>query len=216
MPAAPTLLLPLLTLAASLALLACEPDPAPSPRFALRLDDPNPSAEADYPTVYEIDPLTPFFLDPRGASTGDPYALTCADDELVVGLRGRSDGTIGALGLVCARMLDNGMFTSRDERPMIGAMTGETFSSDCPQNEAVMAVRGRAGTTLDRIGVRCARVRAWVQMGAPGSIEPSSGGTGGSPFTETCPPGYFLQGLLGYATSTAIHGVQGLCVPITT
>ena len=204
----------LLTLAAGLVLAACEPSPTPSHLLTLDFDD--SAAKAEYQNPYTIDPTTPFLLDLRGSSTGDPYALTCAQDELVVGLRGRTDTTIGALGLVCARMLDNGMFANRDERPMIGATTGEAFSSECPQSEAVMAVRGRAGTTLDRIGVRCARVRAWVQMGAPGSIEPSFGGLGGVPFTDTCPPGYFLQGLLGTAESTAIHSVQGLCVPITT
>ncbi|MDC0748820.1 hypothetical protein [Polyangium mundeleinium] len=213
MPAPPSPAKPLLTFAACIALAACEP---PSPQSELFTQDPDaPTPTTEFQITYTIDAATPLLLDLRGSSTGDPYALTCAQNELVVGLRGRSDTTVGALGLICARMQENGTFTQHDERPMIGGTTGEAFSSECPQSEAVIAVRGRAGTTLDRIGVRCARVRPWVQMGAPGSIEPSFGGTSGVPFTETCPPGYFLQGLLGYAAG-AVHSTQGLCVPIVT
>ncbi|MDI1443712.1 hypothetical protein [Polyangium sp. 6x1] len=211
MPAPPSPAKPLLTFAACVALAACEPSPAPSERLTLDSEAPVPGAE--YQVTYAIDATTPLLLDLRGGSAGDPYALTCAQDELVVGIRGRIDTTVGALGLICARMLENGAFANRDERPMIGGTTGEAFSSECPHNEAVMAVRGRAATTLDRIGVRCARVRPWVEMGAPGSIKPSFGGMGGVPFTDTCPPGYFLQGLLGYAAGT-VNSTQALCVPI--
>ncbi|MDI3283167.1 hypothetical protein [Polyangium sp. 15x6] len=215
MPAPPSPAKPLLTLAACFALTACEPAPEPSALFTLDPNAPTPPPTTEAQAKYSIDATTPLLLDLRGAATGDAYALTCAQDELVVGLRGRSDTTVTALGLICARMLENGTFANRDERPMIGAATGDEFFSECPQSEAVIALRGRAATTLDRIGVRCARVRPWVQMGSPGSIEPSFGGSGGVPFTDTCPPGYFLQGVLGYAAGT-INGTQSLCVPIVT
>lgn len=215
MPALPSPAKVLLMLAACVALAACEPSAPPSELFTPEHGAEPPAPIAELQTTFTIDAATPLLLDLRGGTTGDPYALTCAQDELVVGLRGRVDSTVGALGLVCARMLKNGTFANRGERPMIGATTGEVFSTECPQSEAVIAVRGRAATTLDRIGVRCARVRPWVQMGSPGSIEPSFGGTGGVPFTDTCPPGYFLQGLLGYAAGT-INSSQSLCVPIVT
>jgi hypothetical protein len=214
MRAPPSPAKPLLTLVACLALAACEPSPPPSALLTLDPDAPTPDAE--FQAEYAIDPTTPILLDLRGAAVGDPYALTCAQDELLVGLQGRSDATVGALGLVCMRMLENAGLVDREERPMIGGTTGDEFSSECPQNQAVIAVRGRAGTTLDRIGVRCGRVRRWVLDGTPGSIEPSFGGLGGVPFTDECPPGYFLQGVLGHAAATAINSVQALCVPITT
>ncbi len=200
----------LLTLAACLLLAAC----APLPPSALEAENPDPGREIELQAAFEIDPTTPILLPLRGGTTGDPYALTCAEDEVVVGLRGRSGTTVTALGLVCARMQENGALVDRDDRPTIGATTGNVFYSECPQTEAVIEVRGRAGTTLDRVGVRCARVRRWVQLGTPGSIEPSYGGTGGAPFTDGCPPGYFLQGVLGFAGAT-IASMQGLCVPIT-
>jgi len=212
MPPRPSAVKALLTLVTCVSLVACAQSVELSEVYTLGPDDPAPEAELQ--PGYAIDTTTPLLLDSRGGATGDPYALTCAQDELVVGLHGRFDATIVALGVICSRMLENGGLASRDERPAIGGSAGETFSSECSPSDAVIGVRGRAGTTLDRIGVRCARVRSWVEMGAHGSIEPSFGGTGGVPFTDECPPGYFLQGALGHAAET-VNGVQGLCVPIT-
>jgi hypothetical protein len=167
------------------------------------------------PSGFSIDPQTPVLLPLRGATAGDPYALTCGADELVVGLVGQSDSTVQALGLICARMLQNGRLVDEEERPVIGGGAGDDFVTICPRHEAVIELRGRAGTSLDRIGVRCARVRPWTQQGTPGAITPSYGGPGGSPFTESCPTGYMLHGLLGHASAGTIDSAQGLCVPVT-
>jgi len=164
---------------------------------------------------FAIDPSAPFVLSLHGSAVGDPFALTCKDDELVVGLWGLEGTVVNALGLICAKMKGNGTLGASEERPAIGGTTGTLFYSECPKNQAVIELRGRAGTGLDRIGVRCARVRRWVEGGIPGTIAPSFGGGGGAPFTDGCPAGYFLQGALGYATTTEVSAVQGLCVPIT-
>jgi hypothetical protein len=105
------------------------------------------------------------------------------------------------------------MFQASEQRPPVGMAMTEPFSLRCPQHEAIIGLRGRAAIKLDRIGLSCARVRPWINQGKRGAVLPSIGGTSGTPFTDECPTGYLLQGVLGFSNG-AVNGLQGLCVPI--
>lgn len=160
-----------------------------------------------------IDANTPEILPFHGASSGMPFALTCGPDELVVGLWGHASNAVDTIGLYCSRMQSNGILQAAEKRPAVGTAMTDPFLSQCPQHEAIIGLRGRAAIKLDRIGVGCARVRPWLENGHRGAVLQSIGGTSGTPFADECPPGYFLQGVLGYSNG-APNGLQGLCVPI--
>jgi hypothetical protein len=176
---------------------------------------PPPQPSVPLLTSFSIDPSTPAFLPSRGASAGSPFALTCGPDELVVGFWGRAGTTVDSIGLSCARLRPNGLFGVPEKRPGIGTAMTAPFALQCPKHEAFIGLRGRAGTKVDRIGVRCARVRPWVEKGIRGAVLQSVGGAGGLPFADECPAGYLLQGIVGFSNGT-ITAIQGLCVPIVT
>lgn len=170
---------------------------------------------AQWVSAFTIDPATPAFLPLRGGNVGFPFALTCAPNELVVGLWGRAGNTIDTLGLLCARMRPNGTLGFTEQRPDLGNAMTPPFTLQCPKHEVIISLRGLAATKVDRLGGRCARVRAWVMQGKRGAVLPSVGGSMGLPFTDECPTGYMLQGVVGFANGT-INAIQGLCVPIVT
>jgi len=160
-----------------------------------------------------IDAQTPVILPFRGANVGLPFALTCGPDELAAGLWGRAASAVDVIGLSCARMRENGMFQAPEQRPALGTGMTEPFALQCPQNQAIIGLRGRAAVNVGRIGITCASVIPWVEQGRRGAVLPSVGGTSGTPFADECPPGYLLQGMLGFSNG-APNGLQGLCVPI--
>jgi hypothetical protein len=162
---------------------------------------------------YTIDTTTPSILPLHGGSVGSPFALTCGPDELVVGLWGHAGTTIDTIGLSCARMRPNGILQAPEKRPGVGMAMTEPFALQCPRHEAIIGLRGRAGMKFDRLGATCARVKPWVEQGRRGAVLQSVGGMSGTPFTDECPAGYLLQGILGFSNGS-INALQGLCVPI--
>lgn len=160
-----------------------------------------------------IDSVTPIVLPLHGSAIGSPFALTCGPDELVTGVWGRAGNSVDGLGLFCSRMRPNGSLQMAEQRPALGSAMSPPFTLQCPQHEAVIAMRGRAFMQLDRLGLSCARVRSWVNQGNRGAVLSSVGGAAGSPFADECPAGYLFQGLFGYSNGS-INAIQGLCVPI--
>jgi hypothetical protein len=164
-----------------------------------------------------------FWLDPRaskltplrGGAGGQPYALTCADDEVMVGITGRSSATITALGAVCARMLPAGHLVNVHAQTPIGGSSGMEFQRVCPIYQAVVGIHGGATTGLDRLGLRCARVASWVLNGKIDSSVAPAGGSGGQVFSDLCPGGYVGHGLLGGAGSSWILSTQAQCIRVT-
>jgi hypothetical protein len=164
-------------------------------------------------SAFSIDSTTPLVLPFHGGNAGSPFALTCGPDELVTGVWGRAENTLDTLGLYCSRIRPNGTLQMGEQRPALGTAMTTPFTLQCPVQQAVMAVRGRAGTKLDRVGLSCARIRPWLEQGIRGVVLQSVGGAGGSAFADECPAGYFFQGIFGYSNGT-INGAQGLCAPI--
>jgi len=160
-----------------------------------------------------IDSMTPVVLPLHGGAVGSPFAVTCGPDELVTGVWGRAGDTVEVLGLYCSRMRPNGALQMAEQRPALGSAMSSPFTLQCPQHEAVIAIRGRSAMKVDRLGLSCARVRSWVNQGKRGAVLSSVGGAAGSPFVDECPAGYLFQGLFGYSNGT-VNAVQGLCVPI--
>ncbi len=176
-------------------------------------DAPTEAPRSEFLAGLTIDPTTPAILPFHGASSGMPFALTCGPDELVVGFWGHAGITVDTIGLYCARMRQNGMLQAAEKRAGVGSAMTDPFTLQCPNHQAIISLRGRAAIKLDRIGVGCARVRPWLDGRNRGAVLQSIGGTAGTPFTDECPPGYLLQGVLGYSNGS-VNGLQGLCVPI--
>lgn len=144
---------------------------------------------------------------------GSPFALTCGPDELVTGIWGRAGNSVEVVGLFCSRMRPNGALQMAEQRTALGTGMSAPFALQCPQHEAVIAMRGRSAMMLERLGLSCARVRAWVNDGKRGAVLASVGGASGTPFVDECPAGYLFQGVFGYSNGP-VNAVQGLCVPI--
>jgi hypothetical protein len=73
---------------------------------------------------------------------------------------------------------------------------------------------GRAGQFNDQIGGLCAAITQVVGLGGSGSIIGSWGGSGGTPYTGSCPSGMAITGLSGRAMEL-LDQVHFHCAPVT-
>ena len=71
--------------------------------------------------------------------------------------------------------------------PSLGGPGGYPGQLRCPYT---FGFHGQSGSYLDRLGLLCF-------MGQTAWATPSHGGSGGSPFQQVCPAGYFATGIFG-------------------
>jgi hypothetical protein len=150
----------------------------------------------------------------HGSQGGDGYTDLCRDDEVAIGYLG-SIGDVSAsavpllvitsLEAVCGAPRADGTGEIRIARsgtlPLRG-VAGEvaSWSQLCPTDQAIVAIEGRAGVALDRIGFACAGFAAssvpdggTLAIASATALTPQ-GGDGGSAFAEACPPGEVARG----------------------
>lgn len=148
-----------------------------------------------------------------GSNTGiNVVADACTYPQVLVGLSGAlsNEGWIGVIRGECQDgRLENadptvfrtsGQITQLPPRGQFAG--GGGWGTQCPANEAIIAVRGGAGDVMDGLEVECAEV---ATVGPPGghALETSStgwqplqGGPGGGPFGPLrCPDGSLATGL---------------------
>jgi hypothetical protein len=153
----------------------------------------------------------------RGGEGGVAYVDLCPDDQALIGYVGsvQDIGTraspvhaVGSLQGLCGalELAADGVLrvTSRDALPERGEPDAARRLSDleqrCPADHVVVGVDGRAGLAIDRVSFVCARVRAPASDGGSAfehedaAALAASGGDGGSPFSERCPPGSLAHG----------------------
>jgi hypothetical protein len=93
-----------------------------------------------------------------------------------------------------------------------GGTGGAPFTLLCPDNKALVGIKGRAGSLVDEIAGVCKR---FDDMGnGTGTVStPEIGGTGGNSFELRCPSGEVVIGLQGGA-GWWVDRVQLVCAPI--
>jgi len=118
--------------------------------------------------------------------------------------------------------LANNRFTTGDPFFVRGPVGGTAGSLqprlECPAGYAAFGLCGRSGDRIDELGVICA------QIGGDGGPVVSTqrgigafGGTGGTPFVDTCGAGKWLTGmnvsiaLKSSGTNKIVSSVQGFC-----
>ena len=115
----------------------------------------------------------------------------CRSGDVLVGVRGDiRDGALypGRLQGLCATVdIVEGrvILTERSSLPLRGGSPGQPGESLCPDQQAIVGVRGRHGLLIDQIQVKCAPLRlnaGVVSPGMPQSLGGLFGGNGRIPF----------------------------------
>jgi YVTN family beta-propeller protein len=104
-----------------------------------------------------------------------------------------------------------------DYTPTIGGNGGSAFALSCASDQIAVGVAGRASTTdyIYQLALQCARVDQfghWV--GDPVAGAGSTGGTGGTPFTKTCPRDTAISGFSG-RSATYVNQLNFECKALT-
>jgi hypothetical protein len=153
-------------------------------------------------------------LPPRGGPDARTVILECKDDELPIGYRGRTGSRVDRLQLVCGRLAEDGSLIESGTSIVAGGLGGVDFEEDCPENEAMVGLLGRAGSQLDSLRLLCAPISGYVEDGT--GVHPWGrlhGGTGGSAFEDVCPEGMFLRDIMTFPNGV-IEAITGRCVAI--
>ncbi len=163
----------------------------PSTANILKINvDPAPNVAVDY---------TPAM----GGGGGAPFQLSCASDEILVGVHGVANTYVNQVGPQCVQMDQFGRWIGDPvDGPVTGATTsGSAFSRTCPRDSAMSGFRGRADQYVNQLEIECRALTssgglsgAGVFMGADGS------GGGNAQALQRCGtdnPGHALYGRSG-------------------
>lgn len=146
-------------------------------------------AIAERTSELSVSDLT-FDLPARGGNGGQPGSLNCAPDHVAVGIYGRAGRIIDNLGLTCAPLNADGSLGASYDTGSRGGSGGNPFRLTCSAGQAIVGFRGRSGGKVDRLGLYCSSVAHWLDQGTVQHTSSSVGGSGGSPFADTCPFAY--------------------------
>ncbi|MBV1858960.1 MAG: DUF4215 domain-containing protein [Nannocystaceae bacterium] len=147
----------------------------------------------------------------------------CPPEEVLVGLQGNltDDPWLGTMGGICRPAAltntDPPVFATGGpptELPEYGQVsTDDDWSTECDDDEAIVAVQGGAGTVIDGIRIQCAQIDTVGAAGAY-SLQPTpnvqfeelQGGPGGGSFGPLqCPAGSVAAGLRTVTNSFVIQ-----------
>lgn len=139
-------------------------------------------------------------LPSHGGSTtaGSSFTLDCGDDFVLVGVRARKGWWLDRITGLCMRL-------SRDRR-WVGTMTatesaggtgGDEVTVTCPRDTAVRALRGRFGSYVNRLTLRC---RPLVASASAATIRVEGSQAGDHSWSyRWCPNNKFARGFYGRA-----------------
>jgi hypothetical protein len=91
-----------------------------------------------------------------GGSGGDAFVRSCSDDEVMVGVRVRSDAWLDSIAPRCVRVSNAGVWQgSVRTLAVAGGNGGFPATRDCPRNFAVSGFSGRGSAFVDRLRLDC-------------------------------------------------------------
>jgi hypothetical protein len=139
-----------------------------------------------------------------GGSGGDAFVTSCSDDEVMVGVRVRSDAWLDSIAPRCVRVTDAGVWQGPVRTLAVaGGNGGYPATRDCPRNYAVSGFSGRGSAFVNRLRLECRPLvsrSAFRRDSAPRQTA-LVGGRGGEAFDPFhCP---------GTLPVTGMHGRSG-------
>jgi arabinofuranosyltransferase len=85
-----------------------------------------------------------------GDGSGGPFESACPGNAVAIGIRGRADRLLRAIGVVCS---------SADATALSGeggGQWGAPFTLTCPRGSSLVGIQGRSGSLVDEVGPMCA------------------------------------------------------------
>ena len=144
-----------------------------------------------------------------GGGGGNSFALRCANDQVLVGIRGKASALVDSVQPLCAqvdplgRWIGSSYIGSIVAGSIAGGGGGTAFNLSCPKNHAVSGIQGKAGSLIDQLRIKCGPLTAGPKLASIGSVVAgqagSSGGNAFGPFD--CVDNKPGRGLIGRAGS---------------
>lgn len=162
-----------------------------------------------------------------GSAVGSPIEQHCLGFGALTGLWGSAGGEVDRIGGRCVStftswfgtpQLDVGSDVQGIEA--VGGAGGSNFDDACPQGQAIVGVRGKAGARLGRVRAICADVAKWnnPSTSAPLHYTPyrGAGPSVGTYASRMCARGSYVVGLKTWASKTVhatptVNGVAPVC-----
>jgi YVTN family beta-propeller protein len=150
-----------------------------------------------------------------GGTGGTAFQLSCAADEVLVGVYGKYQTGVNQIGPECVRVDQFGRWIGTPvQRALTGTTTtGTAFDKQCARDNAMSGFRGNSSSTVDQIEIQCRTLTSIGGLTGTGTFLGPSGGTGGTPQPlQACGtenPVYALYGSSG----TTINSFGVLCRP---
>lgn len=94
-----------------------------------------------------------------------------------------------------------GAFRTSSTTTVVGGGGGTAYTLDCPSNQVLVGIKGRAGSWIDRIHGVCVKVNYDGSWSGGTTTTSYKGGSGGTAFSRTCASGYAVSGISGRAGS---------------
>ncbi|TAK55032.1 MAG: hypothetical protein EPO25_05115 [Gammaproteobacteria bacterium] len=138
-----------------------------------------------------------------GGGGGTSYSVGCGANQALVGVKGYAGSYIDGLQGICAQIsYDGSWLGTAVETSFAGKSTGRSFSLVCPAGHAVSGVKGRAGSYIDQLKVRCGRLGPNGRLSSYGDyLGGTAGSTGGSAFgpfdCSSSQPAQLIRGKAG-------------------
>ena len=104
----------------------------------------------------------------RGRLGNIPWMRMCPNNQVIIGFDGRAGALVDSLTFRCAPITITGtagnyqaVIGSKNSLPSIGGSGGSSFGvSDCPPGQIATKLIGRAGDSLDALGLQCSLITA--------------------------------------------------------
>lgn len=91
-----------------------------------------------------------------GGSGGDAFVSNCSDDEVMVGVRVRSDAWLDSIAARCVKVSNAGVWQGTVRTLAVAGGTGGfPATRDCPRNYAVSGFSGRGSSFVNRLRLEC-------------------------------------------------------------
>jgi YVTN family beta-propeller protein len=148
------------------------------------------------------DPPAADFIAAAGGTGGTAFALACAMNDVLVGVRGSTATYVNQVGPLCVRVNQSGQWIGAPvERGIAGKVGTATYSKSCPAGQAISGFRGRFSTYVDQLDFECRPLTSGGKLTGTGTFLGAVGGiTGTAQGPWRCDsgnPGFALYGRAG-------------------
>ena len=181
------------------------------------------------PTGLHVDYGVSSPLEVRGGAEGIEFDQECPEDEVIIGVVGRSSAVMDQVQVRCGAIEltspePGALSVNLVEGAMLepqGGQGGSAFSLGCEEGHAVVSFSGHSGALLERLALTCAPVmlKYHPETGAPsvgfGEVVQTGmvGGGSGPAFSSDCPAGQVATSVQG-RSEEFVNALGMACRPL--